>query len=466
MSAGPGRTGTGQRPPAQRTDAIDELYREANPRSREAFERQQKVIAGGYSHLARQLAPFPLFIDSNRAARKRDIDGHEYIDYWMGHGSMLLGHAHTAVTEAIAEQAGRGTHAGGETELAVEWATLIQQMVPSAERVRFVASGGEATQLAMRLARAYTGKDLIVRFESAMHGWHDAAAVGGPPHAAARPPGVPRAVSDTMVLLPFNDLDAVERALSSRDVAAVIMEPGGPHSDTVPSDPGFLRGVRELTAQRDVLLIFDEVVSGFRYALGGAQEFFGVIPDLTALGKIIGGGLPCGALVGRADLMELFDWRQDQNWERSRMIPHPGTWNAAPVTAAAGVTALRLVRETGAAERARGLAQRLIGGFNMMFGELNVQAFAYGRSSIFTLCPGEPPPLVREDFSTALADARQLAAGWGPAGSMLRKAMILEGIDLMGPHGFMSAAHTEEDVDATCEALGRAIARMRKTGWL
>lgn len=449
-------------------DDIDELYRDANPRSREAFERQQKVIAGGYSHLARQLAPFPLFMTENQGARKRDVDGHEYIDYWMGHGAMLLGHAHPAITEAIAEQAGRGPHGGGETELATEWATLIQQLVPSAERVRFVASGGEATQLAMRVARAYTGKDLIVKFDSSMHGWHDAAAVGGPPHGAMRPPGVPGSVNDTVLLLPFNDLDAAERALTARDdVAAVILEPGGPHSDTIPTDPRFLRGLRELTTRHDVLLIFDEVVSGFRYALGGAQEFFGVTPDLTALGKIMGGGLPCGALVGRADVMELFDWRTNPEW-KSRMITHTGTWNAAPITAAAGVTALRLVRDTGAVDRARGLAQRLIGGFNTMFADLNVRAFAYGRSSIVRLCPGEPPPLVREDFSAAAADGRQLAAGWGPdpAGPMLRKAMILEGIDLMGTNAILSAAHTDEDVDASCEALGRAVTRMRKAGWL
>jgi glutamate-1-semialdehyde 2,1-aminomutase len=269
------------------------------------------------------------------------------------------------------------------------------------------------------------------------------------------------------MLLPFNDLGAAERVLSSRrNVAAVVMEPAGPHSDTVPSDPRFLRGVRELTSQRDVLLIFDEVVTGFRYAPGGAQEFFGVIPDLTALGKIIGGGLPCGALVGRADVMELFNWRTDQDWERSRMIPHPGTWNAAPVTAAAGVTALRLVRETGAVDRARSLTQRLIGGFNTTFAELKVPAFAYGRSSIFKVCPGEPPPLVHEDFSAAQADGAQLTAGWGPVGSMLRKAMILEGVDLMGTNGFLSTAHTPADVDASCEALGRAVTRMLKAGLL
>jgi glutamate-1-semialdehyde 2,1-aminomutase len=448
-------------------DAIDELYWESNPRSREAFERQRRAIAGGYSHIARQLAPFPLFIEENRGARKRDVDGHEYLDYWLGHGAMLLGHAHPAVTQAIVEQAGRGLHAGGETEMGTRWATLIQEMVPSADLVRFVASGGEATQLAIRLARAYTGKERIIKFEASLHGWHDTAAVGAPHQIAARPPGVPSAVSDTVLLLPFNDLAAAEHALNTCDaVAAVIMEPGGAFSDTILSDPKFLHGVREMTARHKVILIFDEVVTGFRYAIGGAQEFFGVIPDLTALGKIIGGGLPCGAVAGRADVMELFEWRADREWERFRMIAHSGTWNAAPITATAGVAALQLVRDTAATDRARSLTQRLVTGFNAVFADLKVPGFAYGRSSIFRLCPGEPPPMASGDFSSAQADGKQLAAGWGPLGPVLRKALILEGVDLMRTNGYLSAAHTEGDVDATCEALGRALTRMRKAGWL
>lgn len=447
-------------------ETIDDLFQAANPHSARLFDTQRRVVAGAYTHLARQLSPFPLFIQENVGARKHDIDGHEYIDYWLGHGAMLLGHAHPAVTEAISEQARRGLHAGGETELGAQWASLIQEMVPSADKVRFFSSGGEATQMAIRVARAYTGKDRIIKFDPSFHGWHDAAAIGGAADVPL-PPGVPRVVGETVTVLPLNDLAALDRALvADGDVAAVLVEPGGAFSDTVLSDPKFLRGMRQLTTERGVVLIFDEVVTGFRYARGGAQEFFDVIPDLTTLGKIIGGGLPAGALVGSDQIMELFEWRPDEQWERHRMIAHTGTWNAQPVLAAAGTATLRLVRDTDAVARAAALTQRLIAGFNAVFADCEVKAFAYGRSSIFKVCPGEPPPMVAGDFSTAAADGAQLSAGWGPLGQVLRKAMILEGVDLMRTNGFLSAAHTDDDIEMTCQALSRALGRMRREGSL
>lgn len=450
------------------TAGIGELYETLNPRSRALFERQSAVIGGGSSHTARRMDPFPLFIAENRGARKRDVDGHEYVDYWLGHGAMLLGHSHPAVVQAIAKQAGHGTHGGGETELGCRWAELIQEMVPSASRVRFLAAGGEATQMAIRLARAHTGKVKIIKFEGGFHGWHDAVSVAmHPPYHVPDSPGVPRQIFQQTLALPFNDLEAVEAALSRNDdIAALIMEPGGLHGDTVLSDPQFLRGVRELTADRHVVLIFDEVVTGFRYALGGVQERYGVTPDLTTLGKVIGGGLPVGAVVGCAEIMELFDAGPMRVSRGLPVVTHPGTWNALPVVAAAGIATLEVVRETDAVDRAHSLTERLVEGFNSVYRELNVKAFAYTRSSICKTCPGEPPPMVRGDFSSAIADAEQLTVGWGPKGPVLRKAMLLEGVDSMRAGGFLSTAHTEADVDATCEALGRALSRLRKESFL
>ena len=414
--------------------------------------------------MSRQFAPFPLFIDRNAGSRKWDVDGHEYADYWLGHGAMLLGHGHPAVVEAITEQAQRGLHAGGETELAIEWARLLHEMVPSAELIRFMSSGGEATQMAIRLARAKTGRDRIIRFEGCFHGWHDAVTVGvAPPYDVPISPGVPDGVTGRVTVLPFNDLDAVERALSEHsDVAGVILEPGGPFNDTVPSDPAFLRGLRELTARAGVVLIFDEVVTGFRHSLGGVQARVGVTPDLTTLGKVMGGGLPVGAVVGRAEVMELLAWRPDPVWERHGMVPHPGTWNAMPIVAAAGVAALRTARDTGAPERAEALTRRLVDGFNAVFAELEVKAFAYARSSIFKTCAGEPPGLLAGDYSAIATEQPRLMAGWGKLAAPLRKAMLLEGVDLMRTGGFLSSAHTEAEVDATCESLERALTRLRR----
>jgi glutamate-1-semialdehyde 2,1-aminomutase len=207
-------------------------------------------------------------------------------------------------------------------------------------------------------------------------------------------------------------------------------------------------------------------VTGFRYARGGAQQYFGVLPDLTALGKVLGGGLPVGAVAGRADVMEVLAWRPDPEWIRYRMVPHPGTWNSNPATAAAGIATLNIVRDTDVVERAIKQTHRLVAGFNDVCRRLGVEAFAYGRASIFKLRRGKAPKIVTGDFSTHQADSEQILAGWGAVGPRLRKAMLFEGVDLMRAEGFVSAAHTDEDIDRTCQALERAMARLREEGAL
>jgi glutamate-1-semialdehyde 2,1-aminomutase len=445
-------------------ETVDQEYLKANPRSRELFEEQSKLVPGGYTHRARVLEPFPIFVDRNAGAFKWDVDGHRYVDYWLGHGSMLLGHASPPVVEAVRRQAERGLHAGGETELAIRWAELVRDLVPSAESVRFLATGGEATQMAIRVARAYTGRDKILKFQGAFHGWHDAATIGAsPPWDTPSSAGVPRAVAATVVAVPFLQLDAVERALEEdHDIGAILLEPGGLLDDTVPSDPQFVAGLRELANQHGVLLVFDEVVTGFRYAKGGVQEAFGVLPDLTALGKVVSGGMPAGALAGRAEVMELLGWRPDPHWQRFEMVPHPGTWNAAPITAAAAVATLQIVRDTDAVDRAIRLTRRLIDGFNAAFESAGVEGFAYGRGSIFKTCLGSRPALLAGDYENVESDIGKLLSGWGQRGPLLRKAMLLEGVDLMRESGFMSSVHTEEEVDMTAAALEAALARLRR----
>jgi glutamate-1-semialdehyde 2,1-aminomutase len=425
------------------------------------FERQKQTSPGGITHNARRFEPFPLFIESNIGSRKRDVDGHEYIDYWLGHGAMLLGHSHPAVVEAVQKAATTGFHAGGETESGLRWAELVCELVPAAEQVRFTASGGEATEMAIRVARAFTGKDKIIKFMSNFHGWHDAVTIAvTAPFTVPWSAGVPKATQETVIALPFNVSEPVAAALvADDDIAGIIVEPGGAFDDTVPSDPAFLQQLRDLATKHHVVLIFDEVVTGFRHARGGAQELYGITPDLTTLGKVVGGGIAAGTVAGKAQIMEVLGSRSDPEWMRYSSVPHTGTWNSNPIVAAAGVTTLELVK-TGEpnqkADRATGL---LIDGVNEVCLRMGYPAFAYGRSSIFKTCKGEPPKIISGDFSNLDADTQQLLGGWGTTAPFLRKALLLEGVDVMRTNGFLSMAHSDDDIAQTVQAFERALHR-------
>jgi glutamate-1-semialdehyde 2,1-aminomutase len=317
--------------------------------------------------------------------------------------------------------------------------------------------------MALRLARAVTGKTTIIKFAYHFHGWHDAVTIGvAPPLDVPQSDGVPPGVLQHTLVLPANDLAAVEAALeSSDDIAGVIIEPAGAFNDTIPIDPGFLSGLRELTRCKGAVLIFDEVVTGFRYAPGGAQEYFGVTPDLTVLGKIVGGGLPVGALVGREDLMSVLGARRTDG---GRQIPHSGTWNANPLVAAAGVATLQLIATGEPIAVANHRAARLRTGLDDVLRRTGIEGGSYGRSSIWKVYLGAPPALLRGDYTHAAEDSAALYGGWGPTGPALRQAMLLNGVDTMRTNGFMSAAHSEEDVDRTVHAFECSLLRLVEAG--
>src|SRR5687767_1383446 len=320
---------------------IHETYRARHPKAAALYDRARRAIPGGITHDIRHLTPFPIYIESAAGTRKRDVDGHEYVDYWMGHGALFLGHCHPAVVAAVQAQMARGTHLGASHELEVRWAELVNRLVPSAELTRFTMSGTEATHLAMRIARAATGRPRIVKFAGHFHGWHDGAVAGvAPPYEVPMSAGIPGATLDQVLVLPPNDVKAVEVALARGDVAAVILEPAGGSSGTIPTIPGYLQELREVTRRHDVVLIFDEVITGFRYAPGGAQQYYGVTPDLTTLAKIVAGGLPGGAVCGAARYMSLLAFRGDATWDRISRVAHAGTFNANPLTATAAIATL------------------------------------------------------------------------------------------------------------------------------
>ena len=314
-----------------------EAYAARRPKSTAWYERASGVLGGKVGHDLRHFEPVPLCIERGKGGRKWDVDGNEYVDFLMGNGALLLGHADADVLEAIAQAAPLGTHFGNDHPLHIEWGELVQKLVPSAERVRFVNSGTEATLLAIRLARAFTGRNKLLRFEGHFHGWHDAVVHGfQPPFDAAGSLGVPPSVKEDMVAIPDGDLQVVDDALArDSDIAAVILEPSGASWGRVPIAPEFLQGLREITAQRGIVLIFDEVVTGFRFSPGGAQQLYRVTPDLSCLAKVLAGGMPGGALVGRADIMALFDHSGDPQHDRFERVTHFGTFNAAPLSAAA-----------------------------------------------------------------------------------------------------------------------------------
>jgi len=335
-------------------------YRAATPGSAANALRAAEMFPSGITHDSRYIEPYGLYITRAQGPRKWDIDGHCYVDYFGGHGALLLGHCHPRVVEAVQRQIERGTHFGASHETEIAWAEWVMKLVPSAERVRFTSSGTEATMMAVRLARAFTGKSKLIRFKHHFHGWHDHMTSGYASHFDGSPtPGVLPGVAGELLLAEQNDAVGLARLLeTNNDVAAAIIEPTGAHGAQLPIDPKFLTELRELTRQHGVVLIFDEVVTGFRVSPGGAQAEYGIRPDLTTLAKILAGGLPGGAIAGRKDILDLLDFQVTKSADREK-ITHQGTFNANPLSAAAGVAALEIVGTTDACAQANRYADTL-----------------------------------------------------------------------------------------------------------
>jgi glutamate-1-semialdehyde 2,1-aminomutase len=425
-----------------------------NPRSREHFERARRVLPGGVSHEVRRTEPFPLAVESAAGAHKRDLDGHDLVCYVMGHGSLLLGHAHPEVAAAVARQAAHSFHLGASHALEATWAESVTELVPSAERVRFTSSGTEASLLALRLARAATGRDRIVKVAGHFHGWHDQVSYGADaPFSGPDSAGVPAELARGVVVVPAQ-ADAVAAVLEPHDVAAFVLEPSGAAWGTVPLPDGFLEEIRRVADRTGTVLVFDEVVSGFRWAPGGVQALAGVRPDLTILGKILAGGLPGGAVAGRAELMDLLACGRDD----PRAVVHPGTHNGHPLSAAAGVAMLSLVSSGEAGDRAAQMAAALRDELTGVFDSCGVAGQAYGASSTFHLLLGRSEPAGELSTTTLKVPPRpELSAG-------LHCGMLLEGVHLFHGSGFLSSEHTWADVERTADALRSTLRQLRAEG--
>jgi len=446
----------------------------ANTKSHELYARALRVFPSGVTHDHRYFGAMePVYIDHAQGSHKWDVDGNEYIDYWMGHGALLLGHGHPAIVEAVQRQIVRGTHYGGSHALEVEWGELIQQIVPSAERIKFTGSGTEATMMAVRLARAYTGRHKFLKFQGHFHGWSDAMTAGfQAPFNVPSSVGVDQSVLDNVIVAPA-DLEEVEAVFSgqSGDIACAILEPTGASYGTIPLPDGFLQGLREITSRYGVLLVFDEIITGFRYSPGGVQQQAGVLPDLTALAKIVAGGLPGGAVGGRADVMAALEFRAgDADWNRYHRINHPGTFNANPMSAAAGIAMLKIAQTGEPQEYVARLGKSLVQGMNQAIQELGVEgSCVYGDGSIFHVLLGKGAS-ANPDGTLVLncVDTLTLRQANAPeVKAALQAGLLKRGIDILGGQaGILSTAHSEEDIDLTVAAFRETLREMREGGVL
>lgn len=440
---------------------FDERYGSWAKRSRELYEQASDVIPGGAGSSARTAKfgwkPYPPFLASGAGSRVRDVDGHEYIDYLLGLGPMILGHRHPVVTAAVASAiADYGTCLGLPYELEIEAARKVVAAVPGIEMVRFTNSGSEAVGSAIRIARAYTGRRLVIRFEGHYHGWQDTVywsnhvdpADAGPasrPRPVAAGPGVPAELADTLIVLTWNDPESLVAVMTERgeEVAAIITEPAVFNTGCILPEPGYLELLRTLTCKYGALLIFDEVITGFRFARGGAQEYFGVTPDLTTLAKGVGGGFPVAAIGGSRDVMSIIaDGRYS----------HSGTYNANVVACAAVSATMDLLAEPGLYERQCQLGERLMDGLRVLGTDAGLPVIVEGLGTVFQLWFSERP--IRNWRDAERYAQEDLFTRWW-------QEMLLRGM-LFHPSRyenlFLSLVHTNADVDEMLTAAQESFA--------
>jgi glutamate-1-semialdehyde 2,1-aminomutase len=447
---------------------LAEAYQALTPGSAALAAKARTLMPSGLSHDSRHFDPYPPYIERALGPVKWDVDGNKYVDYFGGHGALILGHNHPTVRAAVHAALDNGTHFGACHAMEVRWAELVTQLVPSAERVRFTSSGTEATLLALRLARAYTGRSKLVRFRGHFHGWNDHMTSGHTNHFDGTPTsGVVGGLADSLLLANPNDVEGITRIFNDhKDIAAVILEPTGASFGKMPIEPSFLKVLRDLTRQAGTVLIFDEVVTGFRVSPGGMQAEIGVTPDMTTLAKILSGGLPGGAVVGRKDILDWLDFKATKEAGQEK-IAHPGTFNANPVSAAAGIATLEILATTDACARANAFGAEVRAKMNEVLEEERVKWAVHGSySGIHIYTNPEGADIVPSTFDAVGFVPKMIdkPRGEGITG-LVRMGLLVNGVDMnSGPSGYISAMHGEEEMAVTVEAFRATVRALKREG--
>jgi glutamate-1-semialdehyde 2,1-aminomutase len=428
------------------------------PRSAEEtklLERARRRLPGGVLGTSRYADDVGFVVKHGKGSKIYDVSGREYIDYVMASGPMVLGHAHPAVVAAVRAQLEGGTTYFMVTEPIIELAEEICRAMPCAEQVRFTSTGSEATFFALRVARTARQREKILKFEGGYHGSHDYSMMSSTPRSPKAFPapvpdssGIPHAIEADVLIAPYNDLATVEGIVATHadELAAVIIEP---FQRLIPPQPGFLQGLREITRRHGVLLVFDEVVTGFRLAYGGAQEYYGVVPDIACVGKIVGGGFPLAAVCASADLMQPFDPGRDGKGE---FISQSGTLNGNPIAAVAGLATLAELRKPGAYETLHGTGRRLMAGLAELARRSGLPAQVVGEPVVFDILFTAEP----------VTDYRSLQKADGALARTFTTELIKRGVVKNTQKMYMSLAHTAADVARTLEACEDALRVLKK----
>ncbi|MEL7668869.1 glutamate-1-semialdehyde 2,1-aminomutase [Methanobacterium sp.] len=414
-------------------------------KSEELFKEAQNYLPGGVNSPVRAYKPYPFFAKEAKGSKIIDVDGNSYIDYCLAYGPLVLGHANEKIIGKVAEQLKIGSAYGVPTENEIKLAKLVIKKVPCAEMVRFVNSGTEATMSAIRLARAATSKKKIIKFEGSYHGAHDYVLVKSGSGAAGLPdsPGVPEDTTKNTVLIPFNDKEAVVDLIEreKNDIAAIIVEPIMGNVGFIPPKEDYLKFLREMTGQNNIILIFDEVITGFRIAEGGAQEYFGVTPDLVTFGKILGGGFPIGALAGKKEIMEMI--------APAGTVYQAGTFNGNPVSITAGLAMLNQLNDNFYAESKR-KGKMIRTGIQDILSDNNLNFKISGLSSMFQLYFTDKE--VYDYISAKSADTEKF--------NQYFQTLLKNGVFIPPSQFeccFISSMHDNEDIQKTLEAVEKAI---------